>query len=209
LPREDEGVDVGIPQTRDQVAPRTFDNGCTVEIGSRARGPDLGDAVPLDDDGHLGTRRRSRGIDDCHVGDRDWRVRRSLSRYACQRWERAVQTAPTGNGSSHEASPRDSPGQHGLSLLIHVRWLGLCPPRKLLLGERRAGCMTSPTTIDSQNRSIMVAHSGDRGSPLPSDLGTVRHTCACQMLNASHTHPAVTSSPWATRIGGLVKNCGM
>ena len=55
--------------------------------------------------------------------------------------------------------------------------------------------MTSPTTIDSQNQSKMVAHSGDRGSPLPSDLGTVRHPCACQMLNASHTHPAVTSSP--------------
>jgi hypothetical protein len=84
LPGEDEGVDVGIPQTGDQVAPRAVDNGYTTGIGSRVGVPDLGDPIPLDNHGRLGTRRRSRGIDESDVGDRDCHLWHSRLRQCSQ-----------------------------------------------------------------------------------------------------------------------------
>jgi hypothetical protein len=67
LPREDEGVDVGVPETGDQEAPRPGDNACPLGKLSRVSGPDLGDPIPFDDHRGLGTRRRSGGIDDGDV----------------------------------------------------------------------------------------------------------------------------------------------
>ena len=67
LPREDEGVGVGVPETGDQEAPRPVDDACSLGKLSRVSGPDLGDPIPFDDHGGLGTRRRSGGIDDGDV----------------------------------------------------------------------------------------------------------------------------------------------